>query len=73
MGLDMKKPSKKLSGIAPDVVLGERTYAAIAAVEGLGLSASSRKRLTGMKKRNLSADQQRSEVIRAYAAVKSRG
>ena len=54
-------------------MLGERTFAAISAVEGLGLSASSRKRLADMKKRKLSGDEQRSEVIRAYSATKTRG
>jgi hypothetical protein len=69
----MKKLSKKLGGSAPGVVLGERSFAAITAVEGVGLSASSRKRLTDMKKRKLSGDEQRSEVIRFYSAAKSRG
>lgn len=69
----MKKLPKKLSGTAPGVVLGERTFAAIAAVEGLGLNASSCKRLTDMKKRKLTADEQRSEVIRVYSLAKSRG
>lgn len=69
----MKKLSKKLGGNSPGIVLGERTFAAITAVEGLGLSASSRKRLAEMKKRKLSGDEQRSEVIRAYSAAKTRG
>ena len=69
----MKKLPKKLRGSTSGVVLGERTFAAITAVEGLGLSASSRKRLADMEKRKLSGDEQRSEVIRAYSAAKSRG
>ena len=68
----MKKLSKKLGGNTSGIVLGERTFAAITAVEGLGLSASSRKRLADMQKRKLSGDEQRSEIIRAYSAVKSR-
>lgn len=64
--------SKKLSGNAQGVVLGERTFAAITAVEGISLNASSRKRLTEMKKRKLSGDEQRSEIIRAYLTAKPR-
>jgi hypothetical protein len=53
-------------------VLGQRTFAAITAVEGISLSAASRKRLADMKKRNLSHDEQRLEVIRAYVDTKTR-
>lgn len=60
-----KKPSARSLGA--DHVLGQRTFAAISAVEGVGLTAAGRKRLADMKKRKLSADQQRSEVISAYA------
>lgn len=67
------KLTKKLSTGGGQVVLGESTFAAISAVEGLGLSASSRQRLKDMKKRRLSADEQRSEVIRAYSIAKPRG
>ncbi|BDV36565.1 hypothetical protein [Methylocystis iwaonis] len=66
----MKKTPKRFGGT--DLVLGQQTFAAISAVEGLGLSVASRKRLADMKKRKLSTDQQRSEVIRAYLDAKSR-
>ena len=68
----MKKTGKKLSGTADGHVLGQRTFAAITAVEGISLSSASRKRLADMKKRKLSLDEQRTEVIRAYVDAKSR-
>lgn len=65
----MAKPAKKNTA---DRVLGDQIFAAISAVEGISLSAASRNRLTSMRNRNLSADEQRSEVIRAYTDAKSR-
>ncbi|MET2831174.1 hypothetical protein [Mesorhizobium shangrilense] len=69
----MKKTSKSLKPNDSGHVLGHRTFAAITAVEGISLDAASRKRLADMKKRKLSPDDQRSEVIRAYLSAKSRG
>ena len=68
----MKKTGKELSGTGDGHVLGQRTFAAITAVEGISLSSASRKRLADMKKRKLSLDEQRTEVIRAYVDAKSR-
>jgi hypothetical protein len=68
--MSIKKANTQLGGETH--VLGDRTFAAITAVEGVQLSASSRKRLSEMNKRKLSADEQRSEVIRAYADAKVR-
>lgn len=68
----MKKISKRMAATAEGRVLGDQTFAAISAVEGISLSAVSRKRLTSMRKRNLSAQEQRAEVIRAYTDAKSR-
>lgn len=68
----MKKIDRGLKASASGVVLGQRTFAAITAVEGIGLSAASRKRLSDLKKRKLSADDQRSEVIRAYQDANTR-
>lgn len=68
----MKKTGKRLSGAGGGHILGQHTFAAITAVEGISLSPTSRKRLADMKKRKLSHDEQRSEVIRAYVAAKSR-
>lgn len=64
----MAKPAKK---IVADRVLGDQIFAAISAVEGISLSEASRNRLTSMRSRNLSAEEQRSEVIRAYSDAKS--
>ncbi|MGY3488154.1 hypothetical protein ACVW1C_006037 [Bradyrhizobium sp. USDA 4011] len=69
----MKKTTKGLKPSTTGHVLGQRTFAAITAVEGISLSAASRKRLADMSKRKLSPDDQRSEVIRAYRDAKSRG
>ena len=66
----MKKTSKGLKPGAAGHVLGQRTFAAITAVEGISLSAASRKRLADMKKRKLSPDDQRSEIIHAYLDAK---
>jgi hypothetical protein len=66
----MKKISNRLGGDAH--VLGDRTFAAITAVEGVRLSTASRKRLSDMNSRKLPADEQRSEVIRAYVDAKAR-
>ena len=68
----MKKIDRGLKASTSGVVLGQRTFAAITAVEGIGLSAASRRRLSDLKKRKLSADDQRSEVIRAYQDAKTR-
>lgn len=65
----MAKPAKKITA---SLVLGDQIFAAISAVEGISLSDASRKRLTSMRNRNLSAEEQRSEVIRAYMNIKSR-
>ncbi len=69
----MKKSIKGLKPGASSHVLGQRTFAAITAVEGISLSVASRKRLADLKKRKLSPDDQRAEVIRAYQDTKSRG
>ncbi len=66
----MKKISKRLGSEVH--VLGDRTFAAITAVEGVRLSAASRKRLSDMNRRKLSPEEQRSEVIRAYVDAKTR-
>ncbi|MBP8234523.1 hypothetical protein [Rhizorhabdus sp.] len=68
----MKKINRGLKASDSGVVLGQRTFAAITAVEGIGLSAASRKRLSDLKKRKLSADDQRYEVIRAYQDANTR-
>jgi hypothetical protein len=68
----VKKIVKRISLSAEARVLGDRTFAAISAVEGISLSASSRARFHSMKKRKLTTDEQRAEIIRAYTEAKSR-
>lgn len=47
-------------------VLGRKAFEAIAAVEGLNLSEASRSRVSKLLARDLSADQRRAAVVRAY-------
>lgn len=68
----MKKTVKQLVEKSQSHVLGERTFGAITAVEGISLSAVSRKRLASMQKRKLTTEKQRSEVVRAYTGAKNR-
>lgn len=69
----MKKTIKGPKPSPSGHVIGQRTFSAITAVEGIGLSAASRRRFAEMNKRKLSPDDQRAEVIRAYLDAKSRG
>jgi len=66
-----KRPSKSASRSAARV-LGAKTFAAIAAVEGLRLNKTSKKRLAALKASSLSQDERRAEVLRAYSAPKGR-
>lgn len=50
-------------------VLGAKAFAAICAVEGLRLSAASRKRLAVLKAAGLTTEERRAEVLRAYAGL----
>ncbi|MBZ9603188.1 hypothetical protein [Phyllobacterium chamaecytisi] len=68
----MKKTIKRVVGASDGHVLGDRAFAAITAVEGIRLSETSRERLASMKTRKLTAEEQRTEVIRAYVEAKSR-
>lgn len=52
---------------AKGVVLGSKAYAAIAAIEGLSLSADGRKRVTGGKMSNA---QRRATIKKTYADTK---
>lgn len=51
-------------------ILGNDTFAAITAVEGLALGSASRARLASMRERSLSHGEQRDEIIRAYLESK---
>jgi len=68
----MKKTPKQLRTSTDGCVLGDETFAAISAVEGISLSVSSRQRLVSMRQRNLTTQEQRAEIIRAYSGTKSR-
>lgn len=68
MGHNMaKKPTG--SGTS-DRIIGPKVIAAIAAVDGLYLTAASKKRLAALKASGLTPDQQRTEIVRAYMPVK---
>jgi hypothetical protein len=51
-------------------ILGNETFAAITAVEGIALGSASRARLASLRERRLSPSEQRAEVIRAYLESK---
>jgi hypothetical protein len=53
-------------------VLGAKAFAAISAVEGLQLGATSRKRLDQMRGAGLSQDEKRALILRAYKATSGR-
>lgn len=48
-------------------VIGAKSFAAISAVEGLRLKGASKKRVASLRASELSPDERRAEVIRAYA------
>ncbi|MDX2289858.1 MAG: hypothetical protein NW217_13680 [Hyphomicrobiaceae bacterium] len=68
----MSKHSTHKSSRAAARTLGAKTFAAIAAVEGLRLSASSKKRLASLRASELTPDERRAEVLRAYSPPKGR-
>ena len=53
-------------------ILGDKTFAAISAVEGLKLGKASRERLSALNKSKLTPAQKRAEVLRAYVQPKGR-
>jgi hypothetical protein len=53
-------------------ILGDKTFAAISAVEGLKLGKASKERLSALSKRKLTPAQKRAEVLRAYVQPKGR-
>lgn len=68
----MSKRTARTSSKSAARVLGAKTFAAIAAVEGLRLSASSKKRLAALRASELTPDERRAEVLRAYSSPKGR-
>jgi hypothetical protein len=64
--------SSSKSGVATSRLLGRQAFAAITAVEGLELSAASKRRLDSLRNSGLSADDRRAEVLRTYASLSKR-
>jgi hypothetical protein len=62
--------SMRSSESARPFVLGRKTFAAISAIEGLKLSVAGIRRMKATGQ--LTPDQRRAEVIRAYAGRKGR-
>jgi hypothetical protein len=71
-GSFMTEKRKGSSINASSRVLGDKTFAAISAVEGLKLGKASRERLEALGKKNLTPAQKRAEVLRAYVQPKGR-
>lgn len=63
---------RKGSSINSSRILGEKTFAAISAVEGLKLGKASKARLSALSKSKLTPAQKRAEVLRAYVQPKGR-
>jgi hypothetical protein len=68
----MSRLSKKRPISAEARTLSDRAFAAITSVEGIALNADSRHRLATMQSRNLSPQEQRAEIVSAYAGAKPR-
>lgn len=66
-----QRPSKPARN-SKSQVLGQKTFAAITAVEGLRLSANSNKRVKTLLSSKLSPEARRAEVLRAYMETKGR-
>ena len=59
--------SRKTAGKPASRVIGAKSFAAIAAVEGLRLKGASKKRIATLRASDLSAEERRAEVISTYA------
>lgn len=68
----MPTPPKNAATGPKSRVLGRQAFAAITAVEGLELSAASRRRLDSLTKSGLSADERRAEILRTYKGLGGR-
>jgi hypothetical protein len=67
-----KLRAKKSRPTAKGRVLGAKAFAAISAVEGLKMSAASKKRFRTFKSRGLTPDEQRAEILRVYRQIDGR-
>jgi hypothetical protein len=65
-----KTPNKVPRSSATGRILGAKAFAAITAVEGLKLSAAGKKRIETSKRRKMSYDERRAEIVRAYIPAK---
>ncbi len=68
----MSKHERRTPSKSGARILGAKKFAAIAAVEGLRLSAASKKRLASLRASELTPDERRAEVLRAYSSPKGR-
>lgn len=62
----MTKSSKSTGKFAAPVI-GAETFAAMAAIDGLRLEGASKNRVATLRASDLSPEERRAEVIRAYA------
>jgi hypothetical protein len=62
----MNKTARKTAHRSAFSVLGAKAFAAIAAVEGLRLSPTSKQRLNALKNSDLTPEERRAEIFRAY-------
>lgn len=69
---DMVQNRKKHGINASSRTLGDKTFAAISAVEGLRMSVASKERMSSMKEKKLTPAEKRAEVLRAYVSHKGR-
>jgi hypothetical protein len=66
------KPAEKNERKPRSYRLGLRAFAAISAVEGLKLSSSSRARLEALRATDLTPEQRRAEILKAYKSRPSK-
>ncbi|MFM9853960.1 MAG: hypothetical protein ACKVOJ_14325 [Sphingomonadaceae bacterium] len=57
--------------VKKDVTLGEKSFAAISAVEGLFLSEADQKQIAELKRKGLSNDEIRSALLAEFSARKA--
>lgn len=68
--LGMVEKPKKTRNETKASILGDKTFAAITAVEGLKLPRASKRRIAALKQKKLTPAQRRAEVLRAYLSGK---
>jgi hypothetical protein len=68
--MPVQKKPKTIKTSANSHVLGRKAFAAISAVEGLKLNRESSKRLNSLRSEDVSPEERRQAVIRAYSESK---